>query len=60
MMYEVTITETLKTKVFLEADSSEEAEEIVSDGWRKSEYILTAEDFVGVSFKARKRLHNGR
>ena len=59
-MYEVDITETLKTKVFVEADSSEEAEEIVSDGWCKSEYILTAEDFIGVSFKARKRLRNWR
>lgn len=55
-MYEVTIIETLKTNVLVEADSSEGAEEIVSDGWHESEYILTAEDFVGVSFKARKWL----
>lgn len=55
MRYEVTITETLKTKVFLEADSPEEAEEIVRDGWNQSEYILTAEDFVGVFFKTKKK-----
>ncbi len=55
MRYEVTITETLKTKVFVEADSPEEAEEIVRDGWNQSEYILTAEDFVGVSFKTKKK-----
>lgn len=54
MRYEVTITETLKTKVFLEADSPEEAEEFVSDGWHQSKYILTAEDFVDVSFVSKE------
>lgn len=51
--FEVTITETLRAKVEVEADSREEAEQLVSDRWRNSEYILDAENFEGVDFKAR-------
>ena len=48
----VTITETLKLTVEVEADSSEEAERIVSDKWRNSEYVLDADNFVEVGFEA--------
>ena len=50
--YNVTITETLKIKVEVEAESQDEAEQQVSDEWHCSEFILDADDFVGVSFKA--------
>ena len=49
----VTITETLKRTVEVEADSQHEAEQIVSDGWHNSKYILGAEDFVDVNFEAK-------
>ena len=50
--YKVTITETLTTDVFVEAESQLEAEQMVSDAWRNSEYILDAENFAGVEFTA--------
>lgn len=52
MRYTVKITETLVKSVSVEADSIEEAEDIVSEGWHRSEYILDAEDFVEVNFTA--------
>jgi hypothetical protein len=48
--YKVTIIETLKKTITVEAKSREEAEQIVSDNWYDSEYILDAEDFVEVEF----------
>jgi len=50
--FEVTITETLKMKVTVEAKDRLEAEQIVSDKWRDSEYILDADDFIDVEFEA--------
>ncbi len=49
--YDVTITETLRKTVTVEAESMEEAEQIVSDQWNNSEYILDADDFIDVSFE---------
>ena len=54
MKYKVTITEMLKRDVFVEADSVEEAEELVGDGWSEGKYILVAEDFDDVRFEAKK------
>ena len=50
--YKVKITETLEKEVEVEAEDRDEAEQIVSDAWHNSEYILDAEDFKGVTFKA--------
>lgn len=50
--FDVTITETLKMKVTVEAESLEEAEQIVSDKWYKGEYILDADNFIGVDFES--------
>ena len=50
--FDVTIVETLKMKVTVEADSLEEAEQLVSDGWYRGEYILDAECFEGVEFES--------
>jgi hypothetical protein len=48
--YKVTITETLRMTVNIEAENLIHAEQIISDNWKKSEYILDADNFVGVEF----------
>ena len=53
--FDVTIVETLKMKVTVEADSLEEAEQLVSDGWYRGEYILDAECFEGVELNRQSR-----
>ena len=50
--FKVTITETLKMTVEVEAIDRHDAEQTVSDNWRNSEYVLTADNFSGVEFKA--------
>ena len=50
--YYVTITETLRMKLDVEAESMEEAIEKVKDGWRSGEYILDADHFEDVDFEA--------
>ncbi|HHZ07057.1 MAG TPA: hypothetical protein GX401_09840 [Clostridiales bacterium] len=59
--FDVTITETLKKTVTVEAENREEAEQLVSDRWHNSEYILDAEDFQGAEFScAHSRPHRSR
>ena len=48
----VTITETLKRTVEVEADDQYDAEQMVSDGWHDSKYVLGSEDFIDVEFEA--------
>lgn len=50
--FKVTITETLKRTVEVEADDLHEARQMVSDGWHDSKYVLGADDFVDVDFEA--------
>ena len=53
MKYKVTITETLSKSVEVEADTPEEAQEIVEEKYyraKEDEYILGAEDFTGSNF----------
>lgn len=52
--YKVRIVETLvmDVDVDVEAESAGEAEQIVSDRWRDSEYLLDADNFAGVKFEA--------
>lgn len=52
--YEVTITETLKKKVEVEAETQEEAEQIITDEWYKGDHILDADCFTGVVFEAKE------
>lgn len=54
--YNVTITETLKMTVPVEADSLVEAEQKAEDNWNASQYILDADDFIEVSFHAEERI----
>ncbi len=51
--YTVTITETLEMDVQINAASQAEAEEIVTDRWNNSDYVLDASNFVGADFSAR-------
>ena len=51
--FEVTITEVLKMTVPIVAKDRFEAEQIVSDFWRNSMYILDADNFSGVEFEAK-------
>ena len=50
--FKIAIVETLKQTVEVEADDQQEAEQMVSDGWHNSKYVLDAGDFVGVAFEA--------
>ncbi len=50
--YKVTITETLKKDVYVEAETRHEAEQKVFDAWRNSEHILDADNFIDADFDA--------
>ena len=52
--FEVTITETLKKKIEVEAETQEEAEQIVTDEWYKGDHILDADNFTEVIFEAKE------
>lgn len=52
--YSVTIKEELERVVDIDATSPEEAEYAVKEAYRRSEYVLDADDFTGVSFNVRE------
>ena len=52
LRFDVTVTETLKQVVRVEARSPEEAEQIVAKDWQKKEFVLDAENFTCVEFEA--------
>lgn len=52
--YEVTITETLERKIEVEAESAEDAQRRVKDGWENSDYILLPDDFSDVNFSTKE------
>ena len=52
--YNVTITETLKKTVEVEAESLEKAKDKVSDEWTDGTYILDADNFTDVQFEAQE------
>ena len=49
--FDIEITETLQRTVSVAADSREEAEQMVDDGWHNGDYVLDSEDFIDVDFK---------
>ncbi len=53
MKFEITVSETLQKVVSVDAGDSNEAESIAENNWRAGDYILGAEHFTGVEFKAR-------
>ena len=54
MKYRVTVTETLEMVVTVDAASPAEAEEMVEEQWKDVDFVLGAEEFTGVTFKAEK------
>lgn len=53
--YDITIRETLEMTVTVEAESREEARQMVADNWKNGEYILDAESFKDVDFTPIRR-----
>lgn len=53
--FKVTITETLKKIIEIEAESQLEAEQRVTDEWYKGEHILGADNFTEVNFEAEEK-----
>lgn len=49
--FDIEITETLQRTVSVVADSREEAEQMVDDGWHNGDYVLDSEDFIDIDFK---------
>ena len=49
--FNVEITETLRRNVVVEAHDDREAENAVREKWRKSEYVLDADDFIEAGFE---------
>lgn len=45
--FSISITEVLKTTVDIQAETPEEAIQIVKDRYHNSEIVLTADDFTG-------------
>ena len=63
-LFKVTITEIMKKTVYVEESelkefTPQEAEQLVSDRWHNSEYILDADDFVGVEFQSEEVTEGG-
>ena len=54
--YAVKITETLEKVVYVQADNPLEAEELVQEQYNRSEYILDADNFVGVEFEVEREV----
>ena len=52
--YKVKIKETLEMEVEIEAEDRVEAEYLVSRQYHKGEYILDADHYKGVQFKAQR------
>lgn len=53
--FEVTITETLQKTVSIEAETKEEAKQLVEDMWKDGDIILDADDFADVEYAADNR-----
>ena len=49
--YNVEITETLRRTVTVDAHDYDEAIDKVREAWRRSEYVLDADDFLEAGFE---------
>lgn len=49
--YAVKVTETLEKIVYVQAENMYNAEEIAQEQYNRGEYILDADNFVGVEFE---------
>ena len=52
--FEVTITEMLKKKVVIEAQTAEEAEIEATERWYDRDYIIDGKNFAGVTFEVKE------
>ena len=52
--FDVTITEKLQTVVTVQAETAQEAEQMVNDQWRSGDHVLDADNFVDVEFEVSK------
>lgn len=50
----INIRETLEKKVYVWAETAEDALAAAEDNWKNGDYILDAESFVGVEFEEAK------
>ena len=53
--YGVVITEMLRKVVYVEAASAEQAEKQAYSNWKDGEYIMDAENFIGVDISEEGR-----
>ena len=51
--FDVTITEKLQAVVTVQAETAQEAEQMVNDQWRSGDHVLDAENFVDVDLRYR-------
>lgn len=52
--YEVEIREILSMTVTVEAKNPQEAKDLVREQYRRSDYVLNADNFEGVEFRAKR------
>ena len=52
----VKITETLEKVVYIKADNPLDAEELAQENYNRSEYVLDADNFVGVEFEVEREV----
>ena len=55
----MTVTETFRLTIELEASSRQEAERIVSRDWKRREFVLGPEHFAGVEFTTEPATEQG-
>lgn len=58
--YKITITESLKKELEIEAVSKDEAMDLVKEKYKNEEIILTADDFADVDFKVKEARNRNR
>lgn len=56
--YNVEITETLRRTVTVEAHDYDEAIDKVREAWRRSEFVLDADDFLEAGFEVAGVTHS--
>ena len=56
--YNVEITETLRRTVTIEAHDYDEAIDKVREAWKKSEFVLDADDFLEAGFEVAGVTHS--
>ena len=56
--YNVEITETLRRTVTVEAHDYDEAIDKVREAWKKSEFVLDADDFLEAGFEVAGVAHS--